>query len=342
VAAATAQELGVYDRLAEGAAPVAELAEDLSLSRRGLSILLPALEEMGLVRTEPGRGWRLSGEARGLFVDPDTPDYHADALRHWLGHVRDWSLNLPEGIRKGAPPEGDGEGHGEPDADEEDDAGSDAEDAGGAGAGASGPPDEEGELERFMAAMASKSPDLVRSVVDAALERAPRAPVPGPARALDLGGGPGTFSRELAGRGLEVVLFDRPEVIEHVRPAYGLDRVEGLTLRSGDFLEELPEGPFQVILAANITHIYDPATNAGLLARLAARLSGGGVLAIMDFVRGVEPFAALFAITMLMNTERGNTYSLPTYQRWLEAAGLESVRSRTVLEDRQVVTAVRP
>lgn len=307
--AATAGELGVYDRLAEGPATRKELVEELDLSDRGVGILLGVLEEMGLAREEPEDVYRITGSARGHLIDPETLDYQADALGFWLHNIRLWAGHLPRALRSGEPVE-------EEPGEEE--------------------PTEEERVARFMAAMANKNPDLVEAVVEATLERAP-----GGGRILDLGGGPGTFTRAFLERGYEGVLFDTPEVIEHVAGEYGLEELDGLELVEGDFLESLPEGEFDIVLLANITHIYDADTNAELLARVAGKVAPGGVLAIMDFVRGVSDFAALFAVTMLMNTERGNTYGFRRYERWLEDAGLGEVRCRTVQEDRQVVTAVR-
>ena len=309
VATVTALEEGLIDALAEAPADADALAHRLELDPRATGIVLGVLEEMGMVRAEPDGAWRLTGSARGLLVDADTLDYQRDAVLFWLHNLRDWTGSLPEALRTGRPP----------------------------GAGEDGEEDPAEAMERFQAAMADKSPDLVASVVDACLERAPDG-----GRVLDLGGGPGTFSREFLARGWDGVLMDRPEVVEHVADRYGLARLDRLELVGGDFTETLPDGPFEVVLLANITHIYPPEENAELLGRVAGLLAPGGVLAVMDFVRGVVPFAALFAVTMLMNTERGGTYALREYEAWMEDAGLEDVRCRTVEEERQVVTAIRP
>lgn len=302
----TALEQGVFDALARDPSTDEDLAAELELDPRATRILLGVLEEMELVRGEPDGRWRVTGEARGLFVDRDTPDFHRDAALHWLAQLREWAEDLPGALRRGGAPD-DGAAAFDRDS-----------------------------MERFQAAMADKNPRLVEEVVDACLDR---APVRG--RVLDLGGGPGTFAREFVDRGWRAVLLDRPEVVEHVADAYGLERLDGLELVGGDFLEALPDGPFEAILLANITHIFDPATNAALLERCAGRLASGGVLCVMDFVRGVTPFAALFAVTMLLNTRAGGTYPLEDYRSWLEGAGLRDVRCVTVSEERQVVTAVR-
>lgn len=317
LAVGVAQELGVFDALAEGPARPEELAARLELSVRGAEILAGVLLELGILR-EDEDGLRLTGPGRARFVDRDTPDFEGDALRLWLANIRDWARGLDAAVRQGAPVEEDGR-----DADRE----------------------REG-LERFMAAMANKAPGLVESAVETCLLRlrdgGPRSPDGDGGRALDLGGGPGTFARALADRGLEVVLADRPEVVDFVAHAYGLDGHPRIRLWRGDFLESLPEGPFDLVLAANITHLFDAATNARLVARLHALLRPGGVLGLLDFVRGASEFAALFALTMLLRTERGSTYARTDYERWLHEAGFREVRFDPVDADRHIVTARRP
>lgn len=305
--AAWGLELDLYRRLDDAPRSAVELAGATGWSARGLSILLEALSELGALRRE-GEAYRLTGGARARFLAEDTPDYSADSVRHWLVNVRTWAEDLGPAVRTGQPPE-----------EEEDEE-----------------LDEEERIARFQAAMASKDPVMVERVVEGALRR-----VRDPRRALDLGGGPGTFARRFAGRGLETVLMDRPEVVGHVSDAYGLAEVQGLSLVGGDFLRELPEGPFDVVILANITHLFNAETNRGLLDRLAERIRPGGVLAILDFVRGLSAFAPLFAITMLLNTEEGTTHGLDEYRSWLEEAGLGSLRWEAVDEDRHLLTARR-
>lgn len=303
-------EIGVYDALADSPLPLEELAGQLSADPRGLGILLAALEELGAVRRDAD-GWRLTGAGRARFVDEDTPDYQAGAAELWLANTRRLLEELPEAVRTGEPPgprEGDGSG--------------------------------EGDVARFQAAMADKDPDLVEAVArGCARACAERAGDGG--RALDVGGGPGVFARALRERGFEVTLLDTPEVVEHVAEAYDLEDAEGIRLEAGDFEERLPDGPYDLVLLANITHILPPEGNADLLDRAADRLVPGGTVAVLDFVRGASSFAPLFGITMLLNTERGNTYTRADYDRWLDAAGFEEVRLHPVDEDRHLLTARR-
>ena len=309
LAAGAAVELGIIAALGDGPVSSSEIARRLDLSPRGVEMLLGSLEELGAV-TREDPGWRLTGAGRARFLDRETPDYEADSLLHWMRTIRRWSTELPETVRTGKPETKDTP-------------------ARGAKQGK--------DLAAFIAAMANRSPDNVSAVANAVRDAAP-----GGRTLLDVGGGPGVYARALVDRGFEVTLLDRPEVIELVSEAYGLESAGGIHLVPADFLCALPEQTYDVVLLANVTHIYGPATNREVLCRVAERLSPGGCVAIIDFVRGVSEFAPLFALSMLLSTDDGGTWSLSEYTEWLHAAGLERVRCVTVGPDVQLITAVNP
>lgn len=166
----------------------------------------------------------------------------------------------------------------------------------------------------FMGAMAAVDSQTVRASVTATEHARPR-----PERVLDVGGGPGAFSREFAHRGAEVTLLDQPEVIEVVAPL-----LEGgsIDLVSGDMLEELPTG-FDLVFCSRITHMFGPEGNRRLLANCYDALEPGGAVVCTDFVRGRSPRAPTFAVNMLAQTERGDTYSEEQYREWLLESGFE-------------------
>ena len=310
IAAGIALELGLFDELAARPSRAGTLASRLGLEVRGVEALLGTLHALGAVE-EQGGCWRLTGQARARFVDRDTPDFEADSLRHWMRSIRRWATELEEAVRTGGPPPGR------------------RTPADGAKTGR--------ELENFMAAMANRAPSRTAAVADAVRRAAPTA-----ASLLDVGGGPGVLARALAERGFQVTLLDRTEVIELVAERYGLAQAGGIQLAAGDVFEQVPAGSFDVVLLSNLSHIYGPERNRDLLARVSEALAPGGSLAIVDFVRGVSEFAPLFALTMLLSTDEGGTWTLEQYGSWLRGAGLEHIRCRTILPEVQLITAVRP
>jgi len=299
---AAAVEAGVFEELAAGAATPAELAGRRGLDARAVRIVLPVLAELRYVELRDG-AYALGPAARAAGLGRGAGSPVAGALRNWLATMKDWA-RLDEVLRGGPAVPSAGRAV---------------------------------DVAVFMAAMAAAPAERVERVVARCLARRP-----GARRALDLGGGPGLYAREFVRRGLEATLFDTPEVVAHVREAYGLRAVPGLTLAAGDFFTDpLPPGPFDVVLLSNITHIYAPAANRGLFARAGEVLAPGGVLAVADMLRGRSPRAARFAVVMLLRTEAGDTYTEDDYRSWLREAGFRDVEVDDIEPDRQLVTGLR-
>lgn len=175
----------------------------------------------------------------------------------------------------------------------------------------------------YIAAMRHNAKAYAPAVADLCL-----AGLQPPVRVLDLGGGPLTFAEEFARRGAAVVVLDVPDVVEIMAPHAA--REPRITMVAGDFNVALPPGPFDVAYLGNVTHIYGETENRTLFCRTAAVLRPGGRIAIADFIRGINPRAALFAVNMLVNTENGGTWTLDQYRTWLREAGFSDPELREV------------
>ncbi|MFA6001442.1 MAG: methyltransferase [Thermoleophilia bacterium] len=155
---------------------------------------------------------------------------------------------------------------------------------------------------------------------------------------IDIGGGPGTYARLFAEHGIKVTILDRPEVIEMIRDE--LSDIAEISLVSGDFTHWLPPERFDLAILGNIMHIYGPEENQELLLKVRNVLNPGGVAAIVDIVRGRSSRAALFAMTMLVNTETGGTWTEDQYISWLREAGFGNVKiSDLEKRDSQLILA---
>lgn len=168
-------------------------------------------------------------------------------------------------------------------------------------------------------------------------------------RMLDLGGGFGHYARALlrVAPSLHAVVLDVPGTVELARAelAAGPDAALAprLAFVAGDYLESALDGPYDLVLEANILHQEDARGAERLVQRGAAALAPGGRLAVVDFSiddaqRG-QALGALFAINM---RSRGDTYPEPTIRSWMERAGLTEVRRTDLSSFRWLIVGRRP
>ena len=177
----------------------------------------------------------------------------------------------------------------------------------------------------FIAAMHARARTLAADAVRTVDARGVR-------RLLDVGGGPATFAIAFAQAepGLRAEVLDLEPVLPiargHIRDAGLEDRV---AVRAGDLRTDPLGRGYDLILVSAICHMLSEEQNADLLARCGRALAPGGRVAIREFIldpdRAGPPQAALFALNMLVGTERGNTYTEAEYRAWLEQAGCARV-----------------
>lgn len=184
----------------------------------------------------------------------------------------------------------------------------------------------------FMAAMRHGAGQSTPAIAEFLLSGAPSG-----MRVLDIGGGPLAHARVFASHGAKVTVLDRPEVVKLMgeeAKAAGIEMVEG------DFNVALPHGPFELAYLGNICHIFGEKENRELFKKVERTLAPGGRIAIVDMIRGANPFAAVFGVNMLVNTESGGTWTLAQYTDWLESAGFTGIRLNEKA-GRQIVTAAK-
>ncbi|AEF92912.1 O-methyltransferase family 2 [Desulfotomaculum nigrificans CO-1-SRB] len=187
------------------------------------------------------------------------------------------------------------------------------------------------DIKGFMAAMKRSAKEVVTELVQICLAGLPREP-----KVLDIGGGPLNFARPFARAGAVVTVQDVPEVCSVMEKT--LLPGEKIKFVPGDFTKGIVAGDFDLIFLGNICHIYGPKENKILFKRVFDSLVKGGRIAILDFVRGISPRAALFGINMLVNTETGGTWTMDEYTSWLKEAGFCDIGLHN-LSVRQIITA---
>jgi ubiquinone/menaquinone biosynthesis C-methylase UbiE len=293
----SALKTGLFSSLTEKK-DIPSLARELGADERALYIVLEALCVMGYVEKKKD-GYIIAARARPLFIDGGK-DYVGSYLPHTLNKLYAW-LELPQIIK------GEKTGRRKPD-----------------------------NISTFMNAMASTPEEDIQEIVSHCFDKKKDAKT-----VLDLGGGPGKYSKVFVNRGLKAVLLDTPETIDYVSGKFRLADIRNLTLKKGDFTEDKFmnefEESFDIVFIGNITHIYSEDVNRSLLMRVGRLLNKGGMVAIEDFVRARSPYAEMFAVNMLANTQGGGTWTEEQYRKWLKDAGFSNIEVLDLADkDKQV------
>jgi len=290
----TALELNLFTIIGKRTWKLPDLARELKVSERGLSILCRNLAVVGLLhkRGNQYRNSRLAATA----LNADDRGYRGSYLdlisRHWTN----WQL-LMESVRTGQPLDKD-----EPEA-----------------------PDYR---RNFTWAMHHRTLETAPMI-------AAQLSLKGAKTLLDLGGGPGTYAMAFLAKNpdLRATVCDRPAALEVAKEIAATNKTGArLSYLPLDFLTEDIPGTFDVIWYSNVLHIYSMEENQAVFRRAKAALSPGGRLIIQDaFLHDREGLfpeeASLFAVSMLLFTESGNTYSLAETSAALKQVGFSSVKT---------------
>jgi cyclopropane fatty-acyl-phospholipid synthase-like methyltransferase len=179
-------------------------------------------------------------------------------------------------------------------------------------------------LNSFIAAMHSRTQQ--------AAEVAKELNLKGVRQMLDIGGGSGafTFAFIRENPGIKGIVFDLPAVIQITQKYIGKEGFSGsVTTLGGDYLSDDFGKGFDLILISAVIHINSQEENRELIRKSAEALNAGGQLVILDHIMDddrVKPeVGAIFAINMLVGTEKGDTYTEKEITEWMTVAGLRNI-----------------
>jgi ubiquinone/menaquinone biosynthesis C-methylase UbiE len=154
--------------------------------------------------------------------------------------------------------------------------------------------------------------------------------------ALDLGGGPGTYSIEMAKKGVNVTLFDRTETVKIARRVVKKEGIKNVDFIEGDFVRDDIGRGYDLILASQILHSLPEKDNLSLLKKCKRALNKCGRIVIQEFHllkdRAHPLQGALFSVNMLVNTEGGRSYSPDEMKTWLSKAGFKKIEEKLMDE----------
>ncbi len=154
--------------------------------------------------------------------------------------------------------------------------------------------------------------------------------------ALDLGGGPGTYSIALAKRGIKVTLFDLPNTLEVAQEMVRRSRVKNVSFLGGDFhFDDIGDG-YDLVFLSQVLHSNSEVEALALLGRVFDALAPKGMIAIHEFTlnedRASPAPGALFSVNMLVNTAGGRSYTRSEMKGWLSKAGFRKIAVKDLAE----------
>lgn len=289
-----ALELDLCTAIGDRSRTVADLAKELKVSERGLSILCRNLAGAGVLHKKGVlyKNSRLGATA----LNRNHRDYRGGYLDLMQTHWKDWS-RLLESVQSGLPIDHD-------------------------------IPDAPGHRRQFTWAMHHRTLEIAPMI--AAQIRL------GQARTLlDLGGGPGTYAMAFLNKNprLHATVCDREAALGVAKEIASTHRVgRRLSYVPLDFSQEAIPGTYDAIWYSNVLHIYSPEDNQAIFRRAFAALAPGGRFIIQDAFlhdrEGLQPTeASLFAVSMLLFTTGGNTYSASETATWLKRAGFVGIKA---------------
>lgn len=267
------------------------LAKELKVNERGLNILLRNLETVGLLKKK-GISWKSSRLGR-LFLNRNSLNYQGEYLELLHHQWENWS-NLTDVVRNGKPIEDEKKGNAS-------------------------------YRRSFTWAMHQRSLKIAKKVVAQIKLKDVKS-------LLDVGGGPGTYALEFLRKHpkMKAAIWDREPAIEIAKIiAKPLRHSNRLMYHAGDFFRNKVPGTFDMMWLSNVIHIYSPEENKKLFRKLKRALNPGGRILIQDTFLMNKPGmnkveTNLFAVTMLLFTKTGNTYSARDVLDWLKTCGMKT------------------
>ena len=289
----TALDLDLFNIMGCRTWTIPQLSKQLHTSQRGLEILCRSLASTGLLMKSHA-GYRASTFAH-TYLQKRSKDFRGDYLALMQRQWKEWS-RLTEVVTSGIPVD-------------------------------SQEPETPEYRRSFTWAMHHRSQEPAQQVAQQVKMKTAHS-------FLDLGGGPGTYALAFlkANPQLQATVMDRPAALEVAQILAKQASVESrLSLQAGNFIKDKIAGTYDIVWYSNVLHIYSPSENLKVLRKIKRALKPGGRLIIQDTfladAQGLRPLETnLFAVTMLLYTDTGNTYSIQDVRTWLHKAGLSRTR----------------
>ena len=304
-----AVEHRVFDLLEGGPKTAAEVSAANGASLRGVRAIMNALAGFGLLAKDSDNRYALTPES-ATFLVRGKPSFIGGFMLHARQLIPKW-LQLGEIVETGRPTTS---------------------------------VNQEGEGSEFFEAFVE---DLFPVGFPSAQSLA--SAFPDVRRVLDLAAGSGVWSIAFAQRnkGVRVTAVDWAGVLPATRRmTERLGVAEQYEFVAGDLRDADFGSGYDLATLGQILHSEGEARSRELLGKVFRALAPGGTIAIAEFLanddRSGPPLAMLFAVNMLVNTDEGDTFTVPEISQWLREAGFTDPRTMEVPAPSPLILATKP
>jgi ubiquinone/menaquinone biosynthesis C-methylase UbiE len=305
----------VFDALESGVKTVQQIGKETGASERGLRAIMNALIGLDLLKKDRQGKYSLTPESENFLLS-DKPGTHAGFFKTILPHLVSRWLRLTEVARTGQPVTA---------------------------------VNEETEGTEFFS-------QLVENIIPMSYGSAQKlgdhlkvAKTKNEIRVLDLAAGSGIWGIALTQKSprVRVTAVDWAGMIpttKRITQKFGVgDRFNYV---EGDILDANFGSGYDIAILGHILHSEGDERSRKLLKKTFRALKPGGVIAIAEWLvndERTEPAHSLmFAVQMLVNTERGDTFSFNEIKSWLGEAGFKKVRKLEAPGPSPLILATKP
>jgi len=288
----------VFDSLASGAKTVAQLSKETGAPARGLRVIMNALVGLELLKKDRREKYSLTPESTAFLLS-NKPSTQAGFFGTILPQLISRWLRLADVVRDGQPAVA---------------------------------VNQETEGTEFFSQLVENIIPMSYPSAQALGDHLKVSKAKNDIRVLDLAAGSGIWGIALAQKSprVRVTAVDWAGMIpttKRITRKFGVaDRFQFI---EGDLLEANFGTGYNIATLGHILHSEGEERSRQLLKKTFRALKSGGTIAIAEWLvndERTEPLPSLmFAVQMLVNTEKGDTFSFNEIKTWLEEAGFKKV-----------------
>jgi len=305
----------VFDSLAIEAKTVAQLSKETGAPTRGLRAIMNALAGLELLKKDRRERYSLTPESTAFLLS-DKPGTQAGFFGTILPQLISRWLRLADVVRDGQPAVA---------------------------------VNQETEGTEFFSQLVENIIPMSYPSAQALGDHLKVSKAKNDIRVLDLAAGSGIWGIALAQKSprVRVTAVDWAGMIpttKRITRKFGAaDRFQFI---EGDLLEANFGTGYNIAILGHILHSEGEERSRRLLKKTFRALKSGGVIAIAEWLVNndrTEPVPSLmFAVQMLVNTEKGDTFSFNEIKSWLEEAGFKKVRKLEAPGPSPLILATKP